>query len=336
MSGEAQTALDQGRLPRSELSREKVQQLLAAVGTRPAREDGDLEVAEYNWHQPHRFNGAELETLEGLAKAMAEATAKKFGALSHQQVNVKPNSITEHFSDELVDKAKAEGDNDFYLAFVNEQEKQLGFVWIPFQTGLAWVRQLLGDSQTQADASRELSELEQSLLCDLSIVIIQAVSESFQNLRLEPVGGLLKGRIPIDKQQTQQLCRITFDFQISGAEEADSQAQNRQASVVILSDELEGFVGKDRRKAAVLTGEAATQAIVEHLKKLSVCVTARLAQTSLTFGQIMDIDVGDVVVLGKKIDEPVDILLDGRTILKARPISSAGKYAVLITECGPG
>jgi flagellar motor switch protein FliM len=61
-------------------------------------------------------------------------------------------------------------------------------------------------------------------------------------------------------------------------------------------------------------------------------VTVRLASTALSFKEMMNIQVDDILLLDKKFDEPVELIAGGRTVCRGRPAKSAGEYAMVITE----
>ncbi len=65
---------------------------------------------------------------------------------------------------------------------------------------------------------------------------------------------------------------------------------------------------------------------------LSVSVTAQLASTVLTFEEIMGLGVDDILLLDKRTNEPVELIVKGRTVFRGRPAKSDGRYAVVITE----
>jgi flagellar motor switch protein FliM len=46
----------------------------------------------------------------------------------------------------------------------------------------------------------------------------------------------------------------------------------------------------------------------------------------------MGLRPGDILLLDKKVDEPVELIIQGQTFFRGRPAKSAGRYAVVITE----
>ena len=155
------------------LSRDKIRQLLAAVGSMPTDETTQIESTEYDWHQPHCFNSTQLERLDGLTKTAAEAMAQKFADFYHNDFNVTITSTTQHFAGEY-QSSTAEQD-DYYLPFNTDRQQPGGLVGIPSQTAFVWATQLLGDSESDSESKegseRKLSQLEESLLIDIADVL---------------------------------------------------------------------------------------------------------------------------------------------------------------------
>ena len=71
---------------------------------------------------------------------------------------------------------------------------------------------------------------------------------------------------------------------------------------------------------------------MEHLQQMPVTVPARLASTTLTFQEVLDLGPGDILLLDKPVDGPAELIIDGRTVFRGRPAQSQGRYAVVILE----
>ena len=70
------------------LSREKIQQILASIGSQKVDDSDKVEAAEYNWHQPHCFSSAQLKKLDDFTKKVAQSCAGKFAQLYNSDFNV--------------------------------------------------------------------------------------------------------------------------------------------------------------------------------------------------------------------------------------------------------
>ena len=310
------------------LSRDKIRQLLAAVGSRPADETTQIESAEYDWHQPHCFNSSQMKRLDGLTKTAAEAMAQKFADFYHNDFNVTITSTTQHFAGEY-QSSTAEQD-DYYLPFSGDEQRPRGLVGVPSQTAFIWAAQLLGgsesDTESKEGSDRELSQLEESLLIDIVSNLVEALSGACDTCDFRPATEIVTGRLPLELTSGEELCKIVFNVKKAG-EDADYEAY-----FLILCDNLQTVVGKTAQADNEFSTGDVLKAIRGHLERMPVSVTAKLASTQLTFEQIASLRVDDILLLDRRVEEPVELIAEGRPLFKGRPAKSGGKYAVAITE----
>jgi flagellar motor switch protein FliM len=95
---------------------------------------------------------------------------------------------------------------------------------------------------------------------------------------------------------------------------------------------MESVVGKAEQAVGVFSADDISKAILGHMQQMPVFITAQLAATVFTLKEIMSLEVGDILLLDKKVNEPIELITSGRTALLGRPARLAGKYAVVITE----
>jgi len=345
--------------PANNLNRAKIRQLLAAIGSKPA-DDTQIEATEYDWHQPHYFSSSQLAKLNNFTKKVATVMAEKFTQLYHSDFNVTITSTTQHFAGELFDQILSSGQNDYYLAFgpdqqpprlLGEDKSGGGFISIPAQTAATWAKQLLGDAEPDpaSAAGAGLSLLEESLLFDIASAIVESLSISLPatggplaDYNFQPASELVKGSAPslLQGQGTAELCKITFDVQKADSEDnAGTPLRGNQAYLLIPANILAPIVGKiteaDKKLSAQdspARGGQVSKAIFEHLQQMPISITAQLAVAVLTFEQLMSLRPSDVLLLNKAIDEPVELIVEGRTLFRGQPAKSSGQHAVVITE----
>jgi flagellar motor switch protein FliM len=307
------------------LSREKIQQLLATVRTRPDEDRAQIEAVDYDWRKPHYFSNEQLRKIDELTKVAAKEMAAKFAAFSNSDFDVTIVSVTEHFAAEF--RGQGESGKTYYLAFGSNQGHQDGLICIPAQTAFIWATQLLGDSESNPDSERELSQLEQSLLLDIASALVEAFFSppmADENYDVKTGQSLDKKSFPLELQETDALCKITFQVKKTDRE------KGTEAYILILCDKLEPFVGKTSKAVDRISAADSSKAILEHIRQVQVSVRARLASTMLTFDQIMNLRPNDILLLNKRIDEPLELLMDGRVVFYGWPAKSAGRYAVVI------
>ncbi|MBC8472680.1 MAG: FliM/FliN family flagellar motor switch protein [Planctomycetes bacterium] len=307
------------------LSKEKIHQLLIAVGSGPLEDTTGIKASEFNWNEPHYFDRKQLNRLDDFTKRVARSMSVKFVDFCHSEFNVTVVSTEQHFAAKLVDQAMESGQNDYYLAFGNDQKHPCGLISIPTQTAFIWATQLLGDTESEVeDSGRDLSQLEESLLLDLLSALIQAFSQ--KNWDFQPGRNMARRLFPIEFKGTEELCKITFDVKKTGQEKGS------EAYILILCSKLESVVGKAEQAVGSFSADDISKAILGHMQKMPVYITAQLASTVLTLKEIMSLEVGDILLLDKKVNEPIELITSGRTALLGRPARLAGKNAVVITE----
>ena len=61
-----------------------------------------------------------------------------------------------------------------------------------------------------------------------------------------------------------------------------------------------------------------------------ISITAKLGTVKVDFGAIMGLEVDDILVLDKKVTDPVELLIKGKPFRYGRVAQSEGHYAVSI------
>jgi flagellar motor switch protein FliM len=70
----------------------------------------------------------------------------------------------------------------------------------------------------------------------------------------------------------------------------------------------------------------------ERLKEIPVIITGRLGDTRVTVQDVLDMKVSDIIILNQRVDEDVDILVEGAQKFKGRFGVYKGSYALKITK----
>ncbi len=320
------------------LSNEKIQQLLAAVGVESAEDTKqNVEAFEYDWRRPRYFSRNQLNEIKYFAENLAAAATAKFAQFYQTDFEVTTDSISQHFANEFLSPSSDRKNGDYYLVFgtrpphaAKTQTDELpdiqpyGLVGIPHETALAWATQSLGDAQPE-DATKDLSQLEESLLLDIASLFVDAISSSYDNQDFCTSSSTVSGQLPLDLESTKELCKITFN-----TKKADSQ-DAAKAYLLMLCDKLEPVTKIVTQAVKTLSAEDISKAIVGHLQQMEVSVTVRLGSAVLTFKELMGLGVNDILLLDKRVNEPIKLIVEGIELFQGQPAKSTGKYAVAIT-----
>ncbi len=329
------------------LSKEKIQQLISAIGSGPQEDTSGIETTEYNWNQPHFFDRRQLNAFDSFTKRVAKAMNVGFVDYFHSELDVKVVSITQHFAAELAVQALESGQNDYYLAFGSDREDQddsCGLISVPAQTAFIWATKLLGDSEAEGqDSERDLTQLEESLVCDLLSTLVGAFNQD--RLDLQSTKSIVRRLFPLELKSSEELCKIIFDMKKRTGEEEEAdekegtddkkdtdQEKGDQVYILIQSSKLISVVGKSEQVDSGFSADKISKAILASMHQMPIRITAQLDSLVMTLKEIMSIEVGDILLLDKKVHEPIELVTRGRTALLGQPAKSVGKYAVVITD----
>jgi len=340
--------------PGNMLTRKKIQQLLRKIGREPAvgksnegrpaadsqaEPDGDIQPVEYDWHQPHYFNDKQVEKLSRFASRCATSVGSKFSSLCQGSFEAAIDSTSQHFASHFLDSgaaSQAQPAGNYYLPFSSpanrsssDEQAACGFVSIPAQTAATWTRLLLGETEPEENSDRVLTKLEESLLLDVALLVVESLGQACPpqvSIEFKPAANALTNHLPLELKGAEQFYKITLSIKQTGSE------NKSEAHILVLCDDIAPVVGETGRSAGRAGPEENSDAMLSHIQKISVSVTARIATVGLTLEQMIGLNAGDIVLLDKKVDELAKLVVEGRELFSARPAKSGGNYAVVIEK----
>mgnify|MGYP003819279453 FL=1 len=195
---------------------------------------------------------------------------------------------------------------------------------MPAQTAVIWATQLLGDTKSQQSADRELSQLEMSLLFDISCCAVKALSDVWGESEISPSGEITKNKMPFGLDPIQDVCKITFT-----AKKSDAQLPV-EASFLILSEKLSIAAGQKQTETA--SQQNFSKVLLEHIQSIPVPLTICFASVNVNIQDLISLSPEDTILLDKTIGQPVDVLYNDKIVFRARPAKFEDSYAVVITE----
>jgi len=111
-----------------------------------------------------------------------------------------------------------------------------------------------------------------------------------------------------------------------------------------LSAALVAALRADQSEAAQLTGSLSaslpsspelSQVQLDLLMDVELAVTLRFGSRRLLLREVLDLSPGAVVDLDRQVEEPVDLLLDGRLVARGEVVVLDGNYGVRVAEIAP-
>jgi flagellar motor switch protein FliN/FliY len=71
------------------------------------------------------------------------------------------------------------------------------------------------------------------------------------------------------------------------------------------------------------------------LVDVELAVTLRFGSRRMLLREVLDLSPGIVVELDRQVQEPVDMLLDGRVVARGEVVLLDGNYGLRVTEIAP-
>ena len=310
------------------LNSPKMQRLIAAAGVETEEDAGkNIDALEHNWNCPQCFDKKQLDELNLAISDGMEDIEKRFSNFFHSDFQITASSSVQHFANSIVERNSNSEQVNYFLGFGDKETEVCGFIEIPINTAINLLEKLLGESEGEDvdNKSDRLSELEESLLIDVASVMVHVITCIDEKISLIPANEVIFKELPMEFEGLEELFEIPLE--IKGAESEDT----FEAKAIILCNSLAAIINTET-ESQELSAEEISNAILEHLQETNVEVTTKFASVQLTLDEVMDLKAGDIMLLDKKVDEPVEIMLDNKSVFKAQCASDNGEYALVITE----
>jgi len=297
--------------------------LLAAAKNGPTVESEPVEAADYDWNVPCRFTPAQLDKLGQFTARVATEIALKLSVQLHEEMQLTAAPPSQHYAGRL---ALLESTADrCYFPVTREDGEQCGLVVIPGELARRWVDKALGGSETPGDNEREFSTLESALMRDVVVAVVDALSGEYR----AATGSAFKcGRqVSVDEalpdvRNEDEYCVLAFRV----GEDQDQTVSFILASDVMVEAASTGIVaqGGDR------SPDDSRENMLACVNQASVTATVSLMTIQLSLRQVMNLEIGDVLIASKRVGEPLELCVSGEVVLSGYPVSCDGQYALQI------
>jgi flagellar motor switch/type III secretory pathway protein FliN len=163
-------------------------------------------------------------------------------------------------------------------------------------------------------------------LFDIATGIVEAFSDSYGDKDLGSADEIAKGRIPIEIDDAREICKINISVKRTDSEQAS------EAYFLIFCDKLHTITGQKQGQGENISTQNISKAMLNHVQAVPIPVTVKLADTKFNFHELMSLQVDDIILLDKKVNESAELIIEGRPRLRGQLAKSDSKYAVVITE----
>lgn len=296
----------------------RMRSLVPAEGPQPA-------CSEVVWTEPHHYSSEQREQLAVIGDKLAVCLQKTLQFYCDENFAVQHDGISEHFAGFLAADIKPSKKNWYFLTLMATDKSHAGFLEMSFESACLLIGQMLRDPEAQIGQAGELSALEESILLDIVQSLTEAIIDesAMYQVKMLRADQLVLGDWPVRFRELEDMIRFSFTAECGKAKMAMAYCFRDEMfdpavgiqPVVYTADELKKF--PDR--------------VIGRMQDAAMEVTAQLSSAMMTFNDMLTLEKGDVIVLGRKTDTPIDVLVNGQMCFKAWPAQHAGRAAVQMT-----
>ena len=279
--------------------------------------------SDYDWQRPYRFTPAQAARLGQFAQQCAEKLSAVLCQLLRTPTALQAGPVTEHYAPRL--RRGAPGATEYCLALRGKDGKGCGVLAVGQGLALGWVARLLGAAPAEGAGPQDMSALEGELLLDLLGRLAGAFWQHFQaagGAVLQAGESLAVDDYCLPGGETDDYCRIAL---LPSGEGSDPQAG---LAVIVSSEAMLPVAGKTA-SAGGTTGDPRKDMLV-HLGRAAVAGRMMLGTAAVAMRDIAQLQVGDIVVLDRRADEPVELLVQGKVVLTGYLSGGDGRYALAV------
>ena len=316
------------------LSQDEIDSLLSAlssgeVDVEEMQTKSEKNVKNYDFKRPAKFSKEHLRTLELIFEHYGRLLSTNLPVYLRKNIQVtvaSSETVTfSEFSNAL--------SNPVILGIVNFQPLSGNIiVELTANVGYAILDRMLGGQGTSLEKLRDFSEIELGLLDRILTVCTQLLREPWKNV-IE-VSPLLE-RIETNTQFAQiiapneMIAIVTLNVKLGDVEGF--------MNICLPYVTIESIIDNLNTKfwftnMASSDSEDKKEVIESLLRKVDVPVKAVLGKSQIQVGDFLGLQVGDIIRLGTRVDDEMDIYVGNIKKFTAVPGTDKDRYAVRVTS----
>jgi flagellar motor switch protein FliM len=288
----------------------------------PCSEASIPDAAEIDWKRPCRYSLQQLQRLNRFVQELAPKASSSVAALLGCPQTLLPLEVSQHYAADLPTLAAG-----YHVVLAKADGTLDGLLSLSCEIAQTWVGKLLGTGQ--AAAAEDLAGLETSLLLDVAERLVQPIGAMLTEAGSES----LQAKAPVARQwsteinQIEEFCRLAFRLEAEQKEPA--------LSVVLRSALLDPVAQAQGGAIAKKPSSDSRRFLLEHIQEVAIQGLVWLGTGAVSVKDIVALEVGDIVLLRRAVDEPVDFVVQGRNVLQGRLAQTEeGRYALQVLAAG--
>lgn len=316
------------------LSQSEIDNLLAALSSgeldaEQMQEPEEKQVKDYDFSRPTKFSKEHLRTLEIIFEHYGRLISTNLPVYLRKNVQVAVASSETVTFNEFTNALS----NPVILGIINFAPLN-GTIIMDLATnlGYAMLDRMLGGTGIPLEKSRDFSEIEMSIIEKILVMFTQLLREPWKNVidiapvlqRLETNPQFAQVIAPND-----MIAIVTLNMKIGDVEGF----MNVCLPFLTLEDVMDKLNTKYWFSTMQENHDENYEAYIESLiRKADIPVRAVLGQSMISVNDFMNLQVGDCIRLGSRVDDDMNIYVGNIKKFTALPGAEKDSYAVRITS----
>jgi flagellar motor switch protein FliM len=318
------------------LSQHEIDNILSNIGNKEVITDilegktkPAMDITVYDFRRPNRLSKNQLRTMQNIHESFAESLSYYLVSRLQTIVNVHVTSVDQLFYSEFILSIANPG-----CLYVFDLGMNDGSAILELSTQLAFVimERLLGGTGEGIKKARALTQIEQSVLkgiCERALVDLQSAWKSVGNLnfkyeRFESEADFVQIAPP-----SEIVLVVTFEVMVSN--------KPYMMNLCFPTFALEEVIAKlnfQHLSPLANTGKSGIrqEVLSKHILQTRVPVVGLLGKTQVTIGELLELEVGDVINLNKRTDQNIEIYINDKRKFYAKPGKVSGHNAAIINS----
>ena len=293
---------------------------------------GRKRMRRYDFYRPDKFSRENLGALRVLHDNMARLLTSSLSAHVRAAIKVSLIALDQQTYEEFVDQLGVP-----VILGTAGFEPLEGKVGIEVCPGIAYplMERLLGSSEEAGIMERELTDIETAVLQTVFEKILSSVEEAWGTVR--SVRHSLKSieTSPFFSQfapPNEMMLVAGFLVEMGNQQDRINVAWPYLMLEPVLQDlSLQHWMGRHPSdESKVEENGIQRETLKQHLDDVRVTVVAELGRSRVSIRDLLELEVGDIVRLERRIEEPIDVCVGERQVLSARVGRSKTRYCVQV------
>ena len=311
----------------SKLNQNNLVALMNKMRSMVPAEETPPECKEIDWSIPHHYGEEELYILNTFTGKLAAYIEKTLQHLCDDNFQAKVKGMRECFACFLVNEVEQNQKKDYYLPITVPDTGHIGFIGFTFESCTKLIAQMLCDPEAEIGVEGTISSLEESILLDIVFALTDAILDGFAEYNIssmQKTDRLVYGEWPVRFRGLEDMTTVVF--------EAECPSAQVEITLYLLDEIVAPLVGGKTIDVSPELLKKMPERIVRCMQEAPMEVSARLSSAMITLNDVMGIQKGDVIVLDRKVNTPVDVLVNGQMCFQAWPAQYSGRSAIVVAE----